>query len=197
MQEMSGTTTGFKTGVMKPWYTEFHHAIGQEEFVGQRPTVVLLVIREDAVLLVQPAKDPERRTWIPPQGGITWMDALIQAIHRRAGVELQLPEERIVKQKMRVLGEYVNPIPLERGQKFSQKLLIFIAVPIWGRPEIVLNGENRNHAWVKSPDYLETLMADTREKKREAVRAATNEAHRHGLLSWSCRQQNELVRQAA
>jgi len=187
MQEKSEIVSEFKTGVRKPWHTDFNHAICQEEFAGRRPTAVLLVIQDDGVLLVQPTKDPYRHTWVPPQGGITWMDGLIQAVVREAGEELRIPEEHIIKKKMCVLGEYLNPIPKERG-KIKNKLLVFIAVPIWGENRILLNEENRKSVWVRSSGHLETVMANAREGKRTATRAAINEAYKRGLLTWSCDQ---------
>ena len=60
-------------------------------------------------------------------------------------------------------------------------------MPVWSEWRVVLNDENHKYAWVTTPEFLVTIMAETRQSKYLATCDAIKVARNLGLLqSWDC-----------
>lgn len=171
-----------------------HHSIMAHQFAG-RPTIVLLVICDRSqILLTQPRNDTHQRTWIPPQGDIRRGDRTLYGALLREGMEeIGLSEKEIMKKKMPVLGECLNPMPPERGLEYTHKQLFFIPVSVFRKDWVSLNEENIAHKWVTSPEHLLEVMAPVANERSVKFRAtceAINRAFKEKLLEWSFKPQH-------
>lgn len=152
-----------------------------------RTTIVpILIRRKREIVVVQSAKDPHRRTWGLPQGGMHDHETPCGALIRECQEELRIPPADIALSKARVLGEFVNKLPV--GREVPAKHLIFVGVHVAPQCRISLTEkENLEYQYVDSWDAYFELMAATmkvRWKKIMASCAAINKASAQGLLMW-------------
>lgn len=167
----------------------FHSLVGYT-FKG-RPTIVPLIVCNDAVLFVRPLKDDR---WILPQGGIEARDGtLMAAALRESSEELGLQESLLVRSDHHVLGECVNPVPPERGCANGYKHLFYMFMPVRRLNWVVLNHENSAYEWVHSGEQFAskvTPYVHDRTIKLRATCEAIDKVRVAGFLSWSCNFQN-------
>lgn len=151
-----------------------------------RPTVSVLLIEGDQVLFVQSSKDPKRKTWTTPQGGINRFERIKEAVNRELCEELGIT---VAAAMPVMLGEYVNPLPPDRQSEHEAKLMVCVAIRGRFPTAFRLNHENIDFKRVSDPFDLWNLMGDM-ERRRPAKFFGTfhaiEEAHRRGLLPWSC-----------
>ncbi len=161
------------------------HSIMAYPFVD-RPTIVIVVVCDNKVLFVKPAKGDR---WILPQGGISRSDfTLMGAALREGHQELGMQKELVLPTRRIVLGECLNPIPSERGLGYTHKQLFFMLLPVRHRDWVKLNDENTRYDWVASRGHLMALWgkaAESMSVKLQATCEALRNVASVGLLSWA------------
>lgn len=141
---------------------------------------MMLIVDGCQVLLVQSAKDRTGQTWGMPQGGVTSRDqCLMSATARECGEELGLMKTCLSYERARVLGEWINPLPRERGG--GAKHIVVLAVPA-NIHDVRLNEENSGFQLVDSLSKLRACMKAARELKRVMTVAACHAARQEGML---------------
>lgn len=172
-----------------------HSVVPSHLYRKYRPTIsVVLVGSRDQVAFVQSAMDPSGRTWILPQGGIHGGETFEEAARREIAEELGME----IYGDPIMLGEYVNELPPDRGVHKS-KLMYCVGVRT-SDMSAVLNHENTKVGWQSNQHAFWALMGnmfDYRPLKFRGMCHALIEAHRHGLISWSCEELLDYVPQAA
>lgn len=150
-----------------------------------RPTVSLVIAHRDQVAFVQPKKDPFRKTWILPQGGITFGESIAEAAIRETGEELGLDINGV---HMHVLGDYVNELPRERHAR-KPKFMVCVGMRI-DTAQLRPNEENWNAEWCSCPDAAFAMLAHRMTERPTRLRnvfRTLESASTHHLITWRCK----------
>lgn len=158
-----------------------------------RPTVAILGIHNDRVLLVHSSKrtdENDQPGWLLPQGRVEMGRAVLAELVRGLREELTLKYSlaRVGELKERgeaaVLGGYMNTY---RGSD-KPKYIVTVAMPVVKPSRIVVSSErNDDFRLVGNSEDLYSLLVNTRPVKQLGICSAVNRAYDMGLIGWSCK----------
>jgi 8-oxo-dGTP pyrophosphatase MutT (NUDIX family) len=184
------------------WCLDEFRRFFPEVYDWSRPTVAVVLMKGNQVLLVQSSKrcDGEGVSWLLPQGGVDKGVTILQALSAELWQELNLdfPITKLGElwddRQLAVLGSYVNQ-PRSDGDK--PKLIVVVGIQVEDLDPIKLNAENTKYEFVWGAYQLWGIMATTRPRKVEATFSAISHAHARGLIGWSCDDVLQQLSQAA
>lgn len=91
------------------------------------PSVGALIIRDDAIVLVQRANDPGSGLWTVPGGRIEWGETVEEAVKR------EVEEETGLLVEVGGLADVIDYIVADNGDiKFHYIILDYLATPVGG-----------------------------------------------------------------
>jgi 8-oxo-dGTP diphosphatase len=122
-----------------------------------------VVFRDAEVLLIKRGKAPFKGQWSIPGGGLDYGEAV------RDGLVREIREETGVEVKILSLLDVFEALPCDKGEDFSQHVVLIDYVCEWEAGEPVAGDDAVEAEFVPVETALERLSWD---KTREAVRRA-------------------------
>jgi 8-oxo-dGTP pyrophosphatase MutT (NUDIX family) len=154
-----------------------------------RPTVGLAITCFNRLLIVQTIKG---ENWILPQGGIKRTESPLTAAIREGNEEVGLKEMYFSfanGHARSILGQCMHHVPEERRVTGNCKKITFFSIPVKNPYWVTLGEENKDYAWVDSPDTLIEKIGQKANEHRKKFQITCDVVRilcQKGLLTWSC-----------